>query len=813
MARDPAKKSVRADVNTFVQGFITEASPLNFPPNASVAEENFELNKDGTRDRRRGMDFEENHGFVVTNVKGLAYDSYGKGAYVWKNAGGDSSKELIVIQIYNKLYFYNTQERNISSTGYITSITIPPFNGATSLSFASVDGYLVVAGGVRDIAIVSCSTTNQITVEYQYLRVRDVWGVQVPVGNADSAYDFQDDYRGTAATSEQQIYNLQNQSWGISRRGAAFNSSNSDLGPASTPTTIEYNSPDSPFGFPISVVPPNAFITGIRVWDPLAYFRNTLGRYPSNSESVYNGMAYAPQEAGKKPSEQMIPNLYDDVRGSTQATAKGYFIIDALNRGASRLVESYNNQQNYPDIERYLTSTVADVTVGGSTIVQEYAGRVFYAGFEGAVVNGDSKSPNLENCIMFSQLVRNKQDLTNCYQEGDPTSRDGADVVDTDGGFIKLSDAGKILALKVYGQSLVVLCDNGVWMISGGSEYGFTASNYKSTKMSSVGVVSPKSVISEVDRLFYWAKDGIYVLGSDQLQTVGVKNITERSIQRFYEQLSPVAKANAFGMYDSFTKKIKWVYNTGAGFTGLSETFELVLDSVIGSFNLNRIGVPLTNNIEIFGMVVAEPFYTGNVDTEVLANTDVVFSGTNPVIISRSARVSGLQSVRYATLYSDPVGDVYVTLSTYNNTQFRDWFKLDGVGIDAKAFFITGNQTAGDSAIDKQIPYLVVHFKRTENGINLDGTIANQSGCLMRAQWDFSNTINSKKWGPLFQTYRYVTPHLITNIDYDSGFEVLTTKNKLRGRGKAFALYAETEPFKDCRIVGWNLSVNGNAVA
>lgn len=816
MAANPTKKSVRADVNTFVQGFITEASPLNFPANASVAEENFELNKDGTRDRRRGLDFEVNHGFILTNAKGLAYDSFGKGAYVWKNVGGDSNKEFIVLQVNNWIFFYNSQLQNISRDGYVGVIAIPAFDGSKRLSFASVDGYLIIAGGVRNIAVISCNAANEILAEYQYIRVRDVWGVQVPPGSPDTAYDFQVDYRGTINTPDQQIYNLQNQGWGITRRGGNFDSTSSSLGFPTTPVTIAYDYDNSEFVGgtpPPSTVPVNAFITSPRIWDPAAFFRNALGRYPSNSESVFSGMAYAPTVTGQPPSEQMMPNIYDEVRGSTQPTAKGYFIIDALNRGQSRTIESYNNKQNYPWLERYMTSTVPDLTTGGATIVQEYAGRIFYAGFDGTVIGADSKSPNLENCIMFSQIVRNKQDLTRCFQEGDPTSRDGSDIVDTDGGFIKLSDAGKILSLKVFGQSLVVFCDNGVWMISGGSEYGFTASNYKATKMSSVGVVSPLSIVSEVDRIFYWALDGIYMLGTDQLQTTGVKNITERSIQTFYQQLPSNAKANAFGTYDTFTKKMKWMYNAGVGFTDESETFELVLDSVIGSFSLHRIGRLPSRSVEVFGMVVSEPFFTGNVDVDVDAGDDDVLAGTDSVLVSRSSRVSGLQSVRYPTLYTDPVGDVYVTLSTYNNTQFRDWYKLDNVGIDAKAFFITGHQTAGDSAIDKQVPYLVVHFKRTENGVNLDGTIANQSGCLMRGQWDFSNTINSKKWGPLFQAYRYTDPRLIVNADYDNGFEVLTTKNKLRGRGRAFALYAETQPFKDCRIVGWNLSVNGNAVA
>ena len=37
---------------SFIQGLVTEASPLTFPENASIDEDNFVLNRDGSRSRR-----------------------------------------------------------------------------------------------------------------------------------------------------------------------------------------------------------------------------------------------------------------------------------------------------------------------------------------------------------------------------------------------------------------------------------------------------------------------------------------------------------------------------------------------------------------------------------------------------------------------------------------------------------------------------------------------------------------------------------------------------------------------------------------
>src|SRR3546814_15800129 len=51
--------------NTFVAGLITEASPLTFPQNASLDEENFILSRKGSRARRLGMDLED--GYVIVD--------------------------------------------------------------------------------------------------------------------------------------------------------------------------------------------------------------------------------------------------------------------------------------------------------------------------------------------------------------------------------------------------------------------------------------------------------------------------------------------------------------------------------------------------------------------------------------------------------------------------------------------------------------------------------------------------------------------------------------------------------------------------
>jgi len=48
--------------------------------------------------------------------------------------------------------------------------------------------------------------------------------------------------------------------------------------------------------------------------------------------------------------------------------------------------------------------------------------------------------------------------------------------------------------------------------------------------------------------------------------------------------------------------------------------------------------------------------------------------------------------------------------------------------------------------------------------------------------------------------------------DFDYGYEVLTTKSKLRGYGRALSLYIQSESGKDMHLLGWGVSATGGTV-
>ena len=682
-----AKQTQKAEVKNFVRGLITEASPLNFPANASQDEENFELNRDGTRDRRLGLGFEPGAvlrtspvGFAVMPVSNIV-------TYSWKAVAGVASDDFLVVQTHKTLSFYDSGAAVISGAGYVGSVVLTSFPDATRFSFTSAEGKLVVAAGYEKIAIVSYAA-GVFTAEYDTIKVRDVWGVEE---TSTPAYETDTTYRG--AFDYLHLYNLQNQSWGIPRKN--------DTGTLGDPTSI-YNA--------------------------------ALSKYPSNSEAVWPGLQFQAVQVGVSPYERMFSNLYTEVLGADVSSAKGYYVIDILKRGVSRAAAFVTNKAKYPELTYSSVTVPADTTGAGAKIVTEFAGRVWYAGFEGGVTDGDKRSPDLSNFAVFSQLIRSRQDFTNCYQAGDPTSRDSSDIIDTDGGFVRITGATRIIGMVNLESNLVVLADNGVWTVTGGNDFGFTATNYKVSKISAYGCVSATSIVQEGGRVFFWAKDGIYVVAKSQVGDLTVQNLTEQTIQSFYEDIDPVAKEASRGVYDPLSKKIRWLYKAGTAFTVTSETKELIFDTTITAFYLNRFINLANNSAEVVGIFASEPFERGVTDTAVYASTEPVFVSTDPVVIAEGIRNAGIQSTRYLVAkYLG--GSSQLTFAYLNNTNFNDWEEIDSVGVDAKGFLLTGDMTGGDSSVAKQLPYVTMHFVRTESGVTPDLVPDNQSGCLIRTRW------------------------------------------------------------------------------
>ncbi|HYT45832.1 MAG TPA: hypothetical protein VEP90_26130 [Methylomirabilota bacterium] len=89
-------------VNNFTQGLITEATTLNFPPNACTSANNVVFSRIGDVTRRLGFDFEQGYSLHTgQNGQGQVIVTY-----LWKSPAGIGNQNIIVVQNGNVLSFY-----------------------------------------------------------------------------------------------------------------------------------------------------------------------------------------------------------------------------------------------------------------------------------------------------------------------------------------------------------------------------------------------------------------------------------------------------------------------------------------------------------------------------------------------------------------------------------------------------------------------------------------------------------------------------------------------------------------------------------
>lgn len=750
-----AISNATAEFNTFIKGIITEASPLTYPENASLDEQNFVLSRDGSRQRRLGIDYE--NGYTVNSAS--TNPSFNPltaerraGFYRWNNVAGNPALSIGIAHIAGKMFFLDLTASSPSST-LLNGGSYEEVSGVSS--FTEIGGDLIVntSSPTNDYVILTYDeATDTVSKTFYSLEVRDIWGV-------DDGLSIEARYPSPTGDSPEHKYNIYNQGW---YRQNVVNDA------------------------------------GARV-NPATYFYSVEGVYPSNADIWYYG---------KKESDEdkFYPEeLYKLSLGSTPAP-KGHYIINPYRLGAGRNSAFFSS------------GLPGGSYIGKVRSLATFAGRVFFGGFDiSSSSDKHDTDPKPESNIYFSQVVNSKDNVGKCYQAGDPTSEFEGDIVATDGGSIVIPEINILYKLVPIANQLVVFAENGVWSIQGSDE-GFSATNFQVNKLSNIGVVNDGSVVETEGGIFFWSKSGIYLLSFDQVSgSLSARNISEETIQTLYINIPTVGKAFAKGNYDEASRKVSWLYNTSDSYNGIDSVdrydTELVFDVTLGAFYKNTYPESITG--PFITDYVRTPGYLSvdNVD-DIVEDADDIVEGSDDIVETESVRSRGVSTTKYLTVKENAGGTLYeFTLSDISNEDFLDWYTYDSTGTDAAAFLETGYVTAGDTQRDKASKYLTTHFSRTETGYELDGNgnivLTNPSGCLVQTRWGFTDSANSGKWGTQFQGYRlgrYYIPEDV-NDSFDYGHNVITTKNKVRGHGKALRFRFDTEAGKDMYLLGWAMTL------
>lgn len=489
-----------------------------------------------------------------------------------------------------------------------------------------------------------------------------------------------------------------------------------------------------------------------------------------------------PWYAGKDSSGSYSSAEWEKVYGGTTLTGNGHYVLDffSKNRGTVSGLTGLTKMTD-PENSRF-------------RCVESFSGRVFYAGLESAENAGT---------ILFSKLVDTVDDLGICHQQNDPTSEHLSDLFDTDGGVIKIPDAVKIQKLYAYQSSLFVFAENGVWQITGVDGI-FRAGQYGVNRVSRIGLLTPESFVAAEGIPFWWSRFGIHTLQTDSVSGQGVEqNLTLPTIQSLWDNIGSAAKLKVTATYDSINKRIFWAYPNDDEEVEAKLNNFLILDVPLQAFYPWKVEDQETDTSCVVGVSFYSSYGANPLELDVTTN-----SGADDVVTSAGDDVVSTQISTVTT--GDPAivlicrngSDNKITFGGFTSTSFLDWGDTNYV-----SFAETGYDFVGDAILKKNAPYIITYCRMTETGFTgneVDGYEAVRPSSLSVASaWDFNENFTTAQ-----QVYRKKYPVVVdpNNLNvYDYPEDIITSRIKIRGRGRSMRLRYESEQGKDFILVGWGL--------
>ena len=700
-------------VNNFVKGLITEAGELTFPESASVAEDNCDLRRDGTRRRRLAVRKELSYALSGFTVDSTVVFTVGD----WLNVGGVGGQEFLVVQSGSDIYFYNKATLPYSSAGLVDTIDLSIYEHTGSVGssnvkcqFASINGMLVI----------SSAAINAFTVEW------DGVNVTTPAVIAFKTRDF--DWQG-------------------------------DITTYSTTTTFAASSLE-------------------RKYDALN--AGWVGAGITSTPPSYNGQSLThPWYSGKDVSGNFSQAEWDKVFAGSSLTGNGHYVLDFFSKVRSGLATEI-------EASRFKTITA-------------FSGRVFYSGLDSA---------NNGGTLLFSKLITGVNDFGFCYQVNDPTSEEISDLLDTDGGVINIPDAVNIKLLYPFQSSLYIFADNGIWQING-VDGVFRASQYSVRRVSRVGLLSAESFVATEGLPFWWSRFGIHTLTLDQVSGAASEtNISLPTIQTLWDAISGPAKENVTSTYDAINKKIYWAYPSNSEATSTKLSSFLILDIPLQAFYPWTISDQAASTDSIIDM----SFYSGFGGVDLVQNvvdssgSNIIDSSGNNVVTTVTASIS-TGDPAIVLLIKDGATNK-LTMGSFSGTDFLDWGTANYV-----SFAETGYDFGGDMILKKNAPFVVVYTRLTETGFTGDEIagyeVVNPSSILLSTSYDFKDTFSQGQ-----QAYRLKYP-VVVDVDNLDNFsypeDVVTTRLKVRGKGRSMRMRFESEQGKNFILIGYAVIVAGNS--
>ena len=485
-----------------------------------------------------------------------------------------------------------------------------------------------------------------------------------------------------------------------------------------------------------------------------------------------------PWYSGKDSSGNFSKTEWEKVFSGTSLIGNGTYILDFFNK------------------DRTLVSGIAGIPADTETsrfkAVESFAGRIFYAGLESAKNSG---------VILFSRQIETLSELGDCFQVNDPTSEEISDLLDTDGGMVRIPDAVNIKYLYAFGANLFIFADNGVWSINGVDNV-FRATEYSLRRVSYTGMLTADSFVEAEGVPFWWSKTGIHTLQFDETSgNPTEQNISLTTIQSFWDDIGPASRVLVKATYDRLNKKIYWAYpNANEPNANKLNNF-LILDIPLGAFYPWKVSDEAFTTDYIMGLAVYSGYGSdGLVLDVVLPNGDDVVQGADDVVSTQLTDFATGNPAIVLLIRDGATGSL--TMGTFSGKDFLDWGDAN-----YSSFAEAGYDFISDLVRQKNSPYIVTYMRVTEEGWFNTGAgyePIRPSGLLVSSYWDFSTFASSVAQ----QAYRYkqtlvVNPADLTEFGYPD--TVITSRLKLRGRGRSVRLRFDSEQGKDFVLIGYGV--------
>lgn len=752
MARSTAKKLYR----TFNRGLITEAGFLTYPENSSSDELNTVLFRKGNRTRRLGINYEPEYVLNGINIE----DNFAINEFVWRAANKNPSLNYAVLQSGNTLSFFLLDESPISDGFQSFQINLSDYKlpsaspAQVANELAQMDagqGYLFVTHPLCEVLLVSFNTEEtDIVVTPISVLVRDFEGVEDGLTNEEEPQYL----------DRLHHYNLKNQGWNSSSNNNNKTQVIEAVGDH-TYSTLYY----SPKSFGNTETP--GYQDNFFGKSPIAIFDNTIKRLPGNNKQWW--VAKAEADAGAIKAGDFLPEVLDKTYFGNARAPRGHFILNAFRKDRSRV----SGISGLPIVELNTRPNTCAF----------FSGRAWYG---------------CQSTVYYSQILDSKLKAGLCYQEADPTSEDISDLIQSDGGAIPIPEANKIIRMIPVGNGMMVFALNGVWFISGGSS-GFTATDISVDKVSSIGTKSPQAIVPVDSQVYWWSEVGVQALeqASGQFGPIpgkfGNTNLSEQTIQTFYNEINPESLPYAKGVYDPSNNLIQWIYKDEDISVNYRYNRVLIYDLTLQAFYPWKFG-QLANGPTVAGIILDTGQGTREYLDQIITTTggDVTTNSLDNLVISVYNISVRPTSLTYVTI----VGDA-VTFSKINDFEFVDWREFDDKGVEFDSYIETGYELLDDAMRSKQSTYISVFTRKTE----ADNPPV-PSSCSFRTKWEWSNSADSNRWSREVECYRPTVRE---------GFPVVVSKHKVRGYGKALQFrFGTSKRGTTFDLLGWSAAYTGN---